>query len=164
MSTTMLTENNILALDLATSISERVRDHLIAHRARSVEEHDSSQCLYRSPEGHSCAVGILIPDEMYRPDMEGLEANGALVSDAVFAATGISNLYTNGQLVILRLLMEWQRYHDSNDCVPPSFAEIAYQEYLDGEVASSPSIAHQLLMQQVPNWILDEDKYCDILI
>lgn len=154
----MLTENHILALDLATSISERVRDHLIAQRARSVEEHDPSQCLYRSPDGHSCAVGILIPDELYRSDMEGLEADGGIVSNAVFASTGISDLYTNGQIVIVRLLMEWQKYHDSSCCVP-SNVEIAYQEYLDGVVTSSPSIAHQLLMQLVPDWLLDQDKY-----
>lgn len=29
------------------------------------------ECLYRGPEGRKCAAGMLIPDDQYRPDMEG---------------------------------------------------------------------------------------------
>lgn len=28
------------------------------------------QCCYRTPEGYACAVGLLIPDEKYTPDMD----------------------------------------------------------------------------------------------
>lgn len=28
-------------------------------------------CLYRGPEGKKCAVGMFIPDEKYRPEMDG---------------------------------------------------------------------------------------------
>lgn len=30
------------------------------------------RCMYRSPDGLSCAIGCLIPDDKYRADMEGL--------------------------------------------------------------------------------------------
>lgn len=29
------------------------------------------QCAYRAPDGCKCAVGCLIPDDKYTPDMEG---------------------------------------------------------------------------------------------
>lgn len=32
---------------------------------------DNSQCLYRGPDGTKCAVGCLIPDEVYVPQMDG---------------------------------------------------------------------------------------------
>jgi hypothetical protein len=28
-------------------------------------------CMYRNPDGLKCAIGCLIPDEVYTPDMEG---------------------------------------------------------------------------------------------
>ena len=34
------------------------------------EVHDF-ECLYRAPDGKTCAVGCLIPDAAYRPSMEG---------------------------------------------------------------------------------------------
>lgn len=39
-----------------------------------------SACLYRDPEGRKCAIGHLIPDEMYIPDIEDLAPN-SLVMD-----------------------------------------------------------------------------------
>lgn len=32
-------------------------------------------CSYRTPDGLKCAVGALIPDENYDPEIEGLTAN-----------------------------------------------------------------------------------------
>jgi hypothetical protein len=32
---------------------------------------DSPRCLYRGPGGRKCAVGILITDEEYKPEMDG---------------------------------------------------------------------------------------------
>lgn len=41
-------------------------------------------CLYRGPDGTKCAVGHLIPDEKYRPSLEG---KGAEHADVVRAAS-----------------------------------------------------------------------------
>jgi hypothetical protein len=32
-------------------------------------------CLYRGPNDTKCAFGIFIPDEFYRPEMEGYQSN-----------------------------------------------------------------------------------------
>ncbi len=49
-------------------IFDTVARHLHQQRGRSV---DGVQCLYRGPGDLKCAVGCLIPDELYTPDMEG---------------------------------------------------------------------------------------------
>lgn len=49
------------------------------------EAHLYNGCLYRSPEGLKCAVGWLIPDELYIPEMENLPIE-LLVENHVTAA------------------------------------------------------------------------------
>jgi hypothetical protein len=51
-------------------IFDRVATHLLRQGKRSMDSR--GDCLYRSPEGLSCAVGCLIPDEAYLPTFEGL--------------------------------------------------------------------------------------------
>lgn len=43
--------------------------HLRKQHARS-QNPSGSTCLYRSPDNLKCAVGALIPDEVYDPEME----------------------------------------------------------------------------------------------
>jgi hypothetical protein len=46
---------------------------LLAQGRRSVSSDVSSygSCFYRHPDGLKCAVGCVIPDEFYKPNMEG---------------------------------------------------------------------------------------------
>lgn len=37
-------------------------------------------CLYRGPNNTSCAVGCLIPDDMYSPDLENRPAGAAAIN------------------------------------------------------------------------------------
>ncbi len=57
-------------------------------------------CLYRSPDGCRCSAGWCIPDEKYRPEMEGHN---------VFA---LSNQWRCFQGYDITLLVELQRAHD----------------------------------------------------
>ncbi len=50
-------------------IFDTVALHLIKQGKKSVN--DIGRCLYRSPEGLKCAIGCLIPDEVYQRSMEG---------------------------------------------------------------------------------------------
>ena len=47
---------------------DKVARHLLTQKARAVTE---KGCRYRTPDGLKCAVGCLIPDELYDPKMEG---------------------------------------------------------------------------------------------
>ena len=49
-------------------IFDKVRDHLLAQNAKSLTY---GSCLYRGPDGTKCAVGCLIPDDLYSSQMEG---------------------------------------------------------------------------------------------
>ena len=49
-------------------IFNTVAKHLLKQGAAAV---DGAQCVYRDPSGASCAVGCLIPDEVYDEAMEG---------------------------------------------------------------------------------------------
>lgn len=50
-------------------IFTKVKNHLLTQMERSTKDHT---CKYRGPNGLMCAVGCLIPDELYDPEMEGI--------------------------------------------------------------------------------------------
>lgn len=47
----------------------------------SVDDHGN--CRYRGPAGQRCAVGLLIPDDRYTPDLEGISAFSQLLAGAL---------------------------------------------------------------------------------
>lgn len=48
----------------------KVKEHLLLQNKQSWLE-DNSSCAYRGKDGLKCAVGCLITDEEYTPDIEG---------------------------------------------------------------------------------------------
>ena len=46
-------------------IVETVTKHLLAQGKKS-KESEGTKCLYRGPNGLQCAIGCLIPDDMYK--------------------------------------------------------------------------------------------------
>ena len=56
-----------------------VKDHLLAQGKRSMAPYSSYdsggawRCAYRGADGLKCALGILIPDDEYTPELEGNE-------------------------------------------------------------------------------------------
>ena len=65
-------------------IFNKVAVHLIKQNKRSVIYDDNGDdfCRYRSEDGAMCAVGCLISDEEYLPEMEG-ESVGAIINENV---------------------------------------------------------------------------------
>lgn len=51
-------------------IFDTVVNHLINQKQKSVKEGNKTNCLYRGPNGLKCAVGCLIPDDVYEEYME----------------------------------------------------------------------------------------------
>jgi hypothetical protein len=81
-------------------IFDTVALHLIKQGKQSIDADDN--CLYRGPEGLKCAIGCLIPDELYLSKME---------------CHGVSHLFVNYvSLNFLQpfdaLLNDLQRAHD----------------------------------------------------
>ena len=55
-----------------SELFEKVRNHLLEQGRRAADE--KGDCLYRGPDGTKCAVGCIIPDDLYDPDMEDCSA------------------------------------------------------------------------------------------
>lgn len=87
-------------------IFDRVCAHLLAQGRPSL---DGDACLYRGPDGHKCAVGCLIKDEFYSPDIEGLNVYQDSVIVALRCSIGqVSESARN-------LLSDLQAVHDDVD-------------------------------------------------
>lgn len=52
-------------------IFDKVASHLLRQNAKSVVTAGAIGCSYRGIEGRKCAIGILIDDDEYEPEMEG---------------------------------------------------------------------------------------------
>lgn len=56
--------------------SQEIFDKVVLHlleqgeRCSTMDEDGKETCLYRGPEGMRCAVGCLIPDDLYDPGIE----------------------------------------------------------------------------------------------
>lgn len=66
-------------------IFNKVATHLFTQGTRAMldPECESGQCMYRGPNGSKCAVGVLIPDKLYRKNMETFTINGLLDDEKV---------------------------------------------------------------------------------
>lgn len=54
-------------------IYNTVVSHLLAQgEPARIVDNTGAQCMYRTPDGKKCAIGVLIPDADYDPAMEGL--------------------------------------------------------------------------------------------
>lgn len=101
-------------------------NHLTKQQGRSFGL--AGLCMYRSPDGLMCAVGCLIPDEQYVPQMDGM--GGA----DILGGTGTEFLAKDyPELVASMGLQVWQLEHMQrvHDCwqpdkdLQPRLAELA---------------------------------------
>ena len=91
-------------------IFDTVATHLFTQGERAgifVDEDDDSgpefECRYRTPQGAKCAVGVLLPDEVYDPGMEGSSVQG-ICEGSFQVPSWIAST--------LSLLMDLQHVHD----------------------------------------------------
>lgn len=97
---------------LNIGISETIRDHLTKQKAkagvpRPEGENPPIHCLYRAPNGNTCAVGCLIPESQYSESFEGEPIDGN--TNAQDLRKLLFDLYPGVDLGMLR---SWQLYHD----------------------------------------------------
>jgi hypothetical protein len=79
-------------------IFDKVVEHL-AKQGRHSLSRNKLHCLYRGPDGLMCAVGCLIPDEMYDPTIES-----QTISDIILAPSSLRThlpSYFNGNIILL---------------------------------------------------------------
>ena len=113
-----------------TEIFQISRDHLLAQKERAINE--DRMCVYRAGNGKKCAVGCLIPEKHYRPDIERcsvLSITSTMISkksgtDKLELALRKSGINT-GCRKTMNLLAELQKIHDSK---PPEKWESELRE------------------------------------
>lgn len=90
-------------------IFTKVKNHLLTQNARSIDDgsidDDIGMCRYRGSNGLMCAVGCLIPDDMYDPSMEGVSV------DAIRQDNEALDEYL-GSYSTINLLTDLQHLHD----------------------------------------------------
>lgn len=57
--------------NVAQEIFDRVAEGLLGQGGPSMSDRFDETCAYRGVDGRKCAIGHLIPDEKYFPDLEG---------------------------------------------------------------------------------------------
>lgn len=68
--------------------NQEIFDKVLAHLRQQGEAAKSGgNCAYRSSNGNMCAIGCLMPDEVYRPEYEGAEVT--ILPHDVLLACGI---------------------------------------------------------------------------
>jgi|ERR1043166_3582484 hypothetical protein len=70
---------------------DKVARHLLTQKERSMCLNNTN-CAYRGVDGLKCAVGALIPDELYTPDLEGQNCDDPEVA-MVLEGLGYRNTY-----------------------------------------------------------------------
>lgn len=87
-------------------IFDTVYKHLVTQGEQSVN--GIGFCMYRNPEGLKCAVGCLIPDDLYRPEMDIAGGGYTDVSTLVQQHPNLPDWMRKN----LHLLTELQNVHD----------------------------------------------------
>lgn len=89
-------------------IFDTVSVHLLRQKKRSLRETEySTECAYRGKDGLTCAAGVLIKDEHYRPELEGNTPHDWDVQHAIGKSIGRSLDKED-----IELLTELQDVHD----------------------------------------------------
>jgi hypothetical protein len=87
--------------------AQEVFDTVVAHlRTQGAKATDAEGCLYRGPNGTSCAAGCLIKNEEYNPEMERQNIGALLGRDSTPIAL------RDRLLPHVPLLMSLQSVHD----------------------------------------------------
>lgn len=87
-------------------------DRMVAHLAQMTEmcqTESQEMCLYRGPQNNKCAVGALIPDDLYDPAFDNLEFPFT-ASDLIDCFPAIATFFDG---VTPKLLEDMQNIHDS---------------------------------------------------
>lgn len=78
---------------------DRVATHLLTQKAKAIGA--DGRCRYRAPNGLTCAIGCLIPEEQYDPELEGCTVFNTRIREVA-----------GFQMALSDLAADLQRLHD----------------------------------------------------
>jgi hypothetical protein len=89
----------------------KVKNHLLEQGEKS-ETSPGGDCVLRTKEGLSCAIGCLIPENKYFPELEDCTLEGTELSEALNHVVGVAPKKVVLKQLLLGVLM---RVHDEYD-------------------------------------------------
>lgn len=124
----------------AQQIFDKVATHLLTQKQKSRSENGDS-CFYRGVDNTMCAVGCLIPDELYSKTMEYRTVNNTNFRKLRLDKAGIDIKHVT-------LLTRLQEIHDSQDVSSwkVDLQKLASNNNLDSKV-----------LDNFPNWNPDKE-------
>ncbi|MCH7759842.1 hypothetical protein IIA15_00350 [candidate division TA06 bacterium] len=89
----------------------KIRDHLLKqnYKSKAVFQ-DSVLCAFRDGNGRSCAIGCLIPDKKYRPELEYSVVHDRKIMDILETVIEMGK-----SLTAINFLEDCQDIHDKHD-------------------------------------------------
>ena len=106
----------------AQEVFDYVINHLVTQGARSTLQDAIIDCAYHGEGGTKCAVGILIPDDMYNDLMEGCDVLDLVRKFPQACSVGGIDQHVD-------LLLDLQKLHDA---APVWSWEGVFQDYVSG--------------------------------
>jgi hypothetical protein len=95
---------------------EAIREYFSAPDAQ-LSQTTSGGCFYRHPEdGRACAVGCLIPDDVFNPDWDEVGGTVTEIVETIWADTPDSQARAHGERII-GFLGTVQSLHDNSSSV-----------------------------------------------
>ena len=119
----------------AQEVFDTVATHLLKQNMRAIDMEGS--CVYRSHDGLKCAVGCLIPDDIYEPGFESLGEIVVVIENCKeLLADKASDWVTENLAPHFELLDDLQRVHDSDrpEAWPMALNRVARCHGLSNEV------------------------------
>ena len=95
-----------------SELFDRVKNHLLQQGDRALLDDGSYGCAYRNSNGYKCAAGCLIPDALYRPEVE----HTGIVS--LVLKYGVTNIFGRELAMPGRSLDLLERLQEIHDGVP----------------------------------------------
>lgn len=120
-------------------VYDKVARHLLTQNEKAVLE--ENMCRYRTPDGRKCAVGCLIPDDVYHDSIEGDTVRRLLCSARDISTVLRQNLSYE---VHGELLSALQTLHDESEVRTwrKGLREIAVTFDLDDSITHTRNFSH----------------------
>jgi hypothetical protein len=117
-------------------IFDKVATHLLTQMQPS-ESYYLGQCAYRGDGDLMCAVGCLIPDELYNSAIEGYRVHNVVGTNIILYEFLTKDSY--GPEARIEFLASLQRIHDTihPECWKEKLSEAADQYNLDSSVLNN---------------------------
>lgn len=119
---------------------DTVARHLLTQAEKAIRTGTLDECAYRGDRGLRCAVGCLLPDDLYDPSMEGQSCFKGSDVGAIMQRLG----YDPGLLELL------QAIHDSRSVAgwPDALGDLAARKWLSAAVVDDLRPAFQEKLAQ----------------